>query len=86
MSLQTGRPRRITYTHNHASNPRVKLRFQTNFVGSHPWKDIKKPTQMSGFKEPPVGFEPTTRALQVRCSGQLSYGGLFSRLKIGLQK
>lgn len=22
--------------------------------------------------EPPVGFEPTTRALQVRCSGQLS--------------
>lgn len=25
--------------------------------------------------EPPVGFEPTTHALQVRCSGQLSYGG-----------
>lgn len=34
---------------------------------------------MSGFLEPPVGFEPTTRALQVRCSGQLSYGGLFSK-------
>lgn len=25
-----------------------------------------------GFSEPPVGFEPTTYALQVRCSGQLS--------------
>ncbi len=25
-----------------------------------------------GFTEPPVGFEPTTYALQVRCSGQLS--------------
>jgi hypothetical protein len=27
---------------------------------------------MEGFVEPPVGFEPTTPALQERCSGQLS--------------
>jgi hypothetical protein len=27
---------------------------------------------MEGFVGPPVGFEPTTPALQERCSGQLS--------------
>jgi hypothetical protein len=29
------------------------------------------------FFAPPVGFEPTTTGLTVRCSNQLSYGGIF---------
>lgn len=32
--------------------------------------------------EPSEGFEPTTRALQVRCSGQLSYDGIVKFIEL----
>ena len=47
-------------------------------AGSGLFSGMKNPsapgkiTGTEGFVEPPVGFEPTTPALQERCSGQLS--------------
>ena len=36
------------------------------------WFQAAGPAQIRAFLGPPVGFEPTTPALQERCSGQLS--------------
>ena len=44
------------------------------------WKDLRRVREVvvkSGIR--PVGFEPTTYGLEVRCSIQLSYGRLMQR-------
>ena len=43
------------------------------------WKAFALPTELLSLNEPLEGLEPTTCALQMRCSSQLSYkGGLLN--------
>ncbi len=43
------------------------------------------PTLIQFLQVPPAGFEPATGALEVRCSIQLSYEGVFSRAKRSME-
>ena len=58
--VKAGSRRSLTATHNPRRHPRTKY-------GLRKIDEI-----VHRFLEPPVGFEPTTPALQERCSGQLS--------------